>query len=169
MLFRSQSQNLNLARLEEPQTLPAATVELVAVVPFSPANTFYKKEQIDKTITSSGEVIDLTILNFDLRKNHWIPVKESNLDSIKNKALATFGYHMESFFNQIKDVSNSFILVFSLEAWRHLVLSGPGHQLVWDLSWQPASPSSGLSPQCWDTSIQSVSIWRGRKIGRAHV
>ena len=84
-MFRAKAQiakeelDLSYISEERPETLVSATLEYVIRIPFIPKSDEYRKEWIQKKISSEeGQyILDLDIINFDLRKN-FIPISSDS-------------------------------------------------------------------------------------------
>ncbi|MES2354399.1 MAG: hypothetical protein V4568_08335 [Pseudomonadota bacterium] len=112
VLLNQETPDFEKARHEAPQTLPFATIKDVLVVPIKPTNKTYTKELIEKIITSNRmtDTLYLTILNFTLTEDYYIPMDLSTFYESYRRALSLMILHVWDFFTETKASSDAYIL-----------------------------------------------------------
>lgn len=100
------------SRQEEPATLKFATIEDVTVVPIKPLNRTYRKELIEKIITRhhKTERLYLTILNFSLHEDYFIPMDMGNFNEAYYRAFSLMIAHIWDFYKETRDSTEAYIL-----------------------------------------------------------
>ncbi len=97
---------------EEPQTLKQATIRDVVITPIKPKNPTYTKRIVDKTIYTNHktEILNMTILDFDLKEQHIIPMDEDTIESAYTETWRLFWPHVVSFYDTVFSSTDDYIL-----------------------------------------------------------
>lgn len=107
--LREESLDFSKQREEEPLTLPNATVEDVLITPYTPKSKLYEKEIVAKKITTPSGILQLRILNFDLKPDSFVELNRNTAQTKFETAYYTFAPHIFKFFEEVKETDKRFI------------------------------------------------------------
>ena len=97
---------------EEPQTLKQATIQDVTIIPIKPRGKFYTKRLVEKIITQDhfAKRLDLSILDFDLDQEEWIPTDIDTLTESFDQAFTLMIPHIAQFWSETYQEADAYIL-----------------------------------------------------------